>query len=214
MNALSRIASGSAAFLALLIIAPMCLPTALAHNPIFGRDNHDLAHAVRVPDANVSYAMYGYLDTPGEAHFYYVDISSPVNLMTQLNVPKNDGYADFRPVYAIIGPDIAGHDPVPFRVPGGNGSLLINASRQRPRSDFYEPFSGITYNNSAKTYTNITVPGRYYIAIFDESHKKGDYVLATGELESFSIWDIPDIIRKVIMLRLGRLDHSKEASGP
>ena len=93
------------------------------------------------------------------------------------------------------------------------GSLLVNASMQSPRSEFYEPFSGITYNNSAKTYTTINAPGRYYIAIFDEAGKRGDYVLATGELESFSIWDMPGVIWKVIQLRLGWLDHSKEVSG-
>lgn len=186
----------------------------MAHNPIFGQDNHDYATAVRIPDANISYAMYGYLDKPSEAQFYYVDISSPVSLMTQTNVPKNDVYATFRPAYAIIGPGITTNDPLPFEVPAGNGSLIINASRQEPRREFYEPFSGITYNMSTKTYTDITVPGRYYIAIFDETQKKGDYVLATGEHEAFSVWDLPSVIWKVIQLRLGWLDHSKEAVNP
>ncbi|WP_128860031.1 hypothetical protein [Methanocella paludicola] len=212
MNALLSNLSRTLTLLALFAIISVTMPPAMAHNPIFGQDNHDLSTAVRIPDANISYAMYGYLDAPGEAQFYYMDISSPVSLMTQMNVPKNDVYANFRPSYAIIGPGITTHDPIPFEVPAGNGSLLINASRQEPRSEFYEPFSGITYNNSAKTYTDITVPGRYYIAIFDGSHKKGDYFLATGELESFSIWDLPSVIWKVIQLRLGWLDHSKEAA--
>lgn len=212
MNALLSNLSRTLAFLTLFTLILTAIPQAMAHNPIFGQDNHNYATAVRIPDANISYAMYGYIDTPGEAQFYYVDISSPVSLMTQTNVPKNDAYVSFRPSYAIIGPGITAHDPVPFEVPAGNGTLLINAPRQEPRSEFYEPFSGITYNMSAKTYTDIAVPGRYYIGIFDETHKKGDYVLATGELESFSIWDMPSVIWKVIQLRLGWLDHSKEAA--
>ncbi len=213
MNALPSNLSRTFTILALITIISMTMPPATAHNPIFSQDNHDFSTAIRIPDANISYAMYGYLDTPGEAQFYYVDTSSPVSLITQMNVPKNDVYATFQPSYAIIGPGITTQDPVPFEVPAGNGSLLINASRQRPGNEFYEPFSGITYNISTKTYTDITVPGRYYIAIFDETHKKGDYVLATGELESFSIWDLPSVIWKVIQLRLGWLDHSKEAAG-
>jgi hypothetical protein len=210
MNALSFNLRSAITF---LILVSMAVSPALAHNPVFGQENHDYESAVMIPDANVSYAMYGYLDAPGEVQFYYVDISSPVNLMTQLNVPKSDAYASFRPSYAIVGPGISVSDPVPFDVPPGNGSLRVNASTQSPRSEFYEPFSGIIYNNSAKTYTTINVPGRYYIAIFDESGKKGDYVLATGGLESFSIWDMPGVIWKVIQLRLGWLDHSKEVSG-
>lgn len=212
MNALPSNLFRTLAILVLITIISATMPPAMAHNPIFGQDNHDFSTAVRIPDANISYAMYGYLDTSSEAQFYYVDILSPVSLMTQMNVPKNDAYATFRPSYAIIGPGITTNDPVPFEVPAGNGSLLINASRQEPRTEFYEPFSGITYNISTKTYTEITVPGRYYIAIFDETNKKGDYVLATGELESFSIWDLPSVIWKVIRLRLGWLDHSKEAA--
>jgi hypothetical protein len=212
MNSVLSNLSRTLAFLIIFTFIFTAIPSAMAHNPIFGQGNHDFTSAVRIPDANISYAMYGYLDTSGEAQFYYVDISSPVRLMTQINVPKNDVYATFRPSYAIIGPGITTNDPLPFEVPAGNGSLLINASRQEPRSEFYEPFSGITYNMSAKTYTDITVPGRYYIAIFDETNKKGDYVLATGELESFSVWDMPSVIWKVIQLRLGWLDHSKEAA--
>lgn len=199
--------AGLAVFLALLSLT---VTQAQAHNPIMAGGNHNLSTAVRIPDPAVSYALYGYLDTPGEAQFYYVDISSPVRLMTQLNIPKNDAHASFRPSYALVGPGIRESDPVPFDVPGGNGSLLVSASLQEPVSAFYEPFSGITYNTSVKTYTNLTVPGRYYIAIFDESHKRGDYVLATGEQEAFSIWDMPSVTWKVLGLRLGWYDHSKE----
>lgn len=214
MSTTLHIAFTVAAFLVILIIASACATQALAHNPIFARGNNDFARAARIPDANVSYAMYGYLSAPGEAHFYYVDISSPVSLMTQILVPKNEVYATFRPSYAIMGPGITESHPLPFDVPAGNGSRLINPSRQAPGKVFHEPFSGITYDMSSKTYTSITVPGRYYMAIFDEDRKKGDYVLATGEVESFKAREIPGTIWKVIELRLGRLDHSKEASGP
>jgi hypothetical protein len=182
---------------------------ATAHNPIFAGENHDYSNAVLIPDPNVSYALYGYLDTPRDVHYYYFDVKGPIRLMTQLNVPKADAYAAFRPSYAIIGPGIHTNDNLPFTLPKNNGSLLVNASMQYPRSEFYEPFSGITYNLSAKKYTNITVPGRYYIAVFDDTYKKGDNVLTVGEIESFSLWDMPATLWRVIELRLGWLDHSK-----
>jgi hypothetical protein len=182
---------------------------AMAHNPIFAGENHDYARATGIPDPNISYALYGYLDTTEDVHFYYFDVKGPIKLMTQLNVPKADAYAAFRPSYAIIGPGIHSSDWLPFKVLQNNGSLLINTSMQYPRNEFYEPFSGITYNLSAKKYTGITEIGRYYIAVYDEAHKKGDYVLTVGETESFSLWDMPATIWRVIELRLGWLDHSK-----
>lgn len=125
---------------------------------------------------------------------------------------KNRAYEDFRRSYAILGPGINENSKVPFSLQGGTAAQIVDTAIGDPET-FYEPFTGISYYRGKKTYAMLTVPGRYYIVIFDKRHERGDYVIAVGEKESFSPGDLPGLIADVLRIRTGGIDHSSTLSG-
>lgn len=179
-----------------------------AHKPLFeAEDTSGYADAIEISDPEVSWAAYGYLDSAGDADYYYFDIEAPLNVYTELLVPEKKAYANFYPSYAIVGPGLAGKPDLPFEVPDGNGSLIID-SPSGNRDTFYEPFTGINYYRGVRKHTMLNEPGRYFVVVYDRSRNTGDYVLAVGEKESFGIGDIPGVIADVLKIRSGSIDHS------
>lgn len=198
----------------LVLIGTAAISTvALAHKPLFeDRDTTGLEDAILIPDPDVSRAVYGFLDSESDVDYYYFDIHQPLRLYTSLLVPKNDVYAEFRPVYVIIGPGIDGMpEGLPFNVPDGMGAMVIE-SPDGDREEFYEPFTATTYYRGVPKHTPVSVRGRYYVAVYDRDGKMGDYVLAVGEKEQFGLSDLPGVIAAVMRIRSGGVDHSQMVS--
>jgi hypothetical protein len=191
-------------------LALLCCP-AEAHKPIIeARDVTGYDDAIYVPDPGISWAIYGYLDSADDADYYAFDIRSPLNVSAGILVPVNDVYKDFRPSFAIVGPGNNGTAAPPFAVPPGIGVRIFDMPRDS--GTFYEPFGGVEYWQSPTSHVWLDRPGRYYVVVFDRSHARGDYVLVIGERESFSLADLPGVLRDVLRIRSGALDHSKKVS--
>jgi hypothetical protein len=202
----------SIAAMAALLLVAMASCMASAHKPILEeQDTRGYSDAIEVPDPAVSWAVYGFIEAPGDIDYYYFDLKDGLDLYTELLVPVNPVYEDFRPSYAIIGPGVSGNDTVPFEVQR-NGSVLTVDSPAGTRETFHEPFTGISYYRGIRKHTMLTRPGRYYLAVFDGRRMQGDYVLAVGEKESFGISDLPGTIAAVVRIRSGALDHSNIVS--
>jgi hypothetical protein len=202
----------SSATLAFLLLAALFTGIASAHRPMIeDRDASGYDKAIYVPDPDISRAIYGFLDTKDNVDFYAFDVSGHLNLSTNILVPALDVYRGFRPSYAIIGPGINGTATVPFDVPPGMGTLVIDMPAAS--EPFYEPFGGINYWQSPLDHTLLDVPGRYYVAVFDRWHSRGDYVLAIGEKESFGLTDLPGVLWTTLRIRAGVWDHSRLVAG-
>jgi len=207
------VTSLSVAALTALVLVALASGVASAHKPIIEeRDTGGYDDAIEVPDPVVSWAIYGFIEAPGDIDYYYFDLKEGLNVYTELLVPVSPVYEDFRPSYAIIGPGMSGSDTVPFEVHRESGVLVVD-SPDGARETFYEPFTGISYYRGIRKHTLLTLPGRYYLAVFDGRHMQGDYVLAVGEKESFGIKDVPGVIVAVVRIRSGAIDHSGKVSG-
>jgi hypothetical protein len=201
-----------AALTALLLIA-LASGVASAHKPILEEsDTRGYGDAIEVPDPVVSWAIYGFIEAPDDIDYYYFDLDEGLNVYTELLVPVSPVYEDFRPSYAIIGPGVSGSDTVPFEALREAGVLVVD-SPAGARETFHEPFTGISYYRGIRKHTMLTMPGRYYVAVFDGRQMQGDYVLAVGEKESFRIRDLPNVIAAVVRIRTGAVDHSDKVSG-
>jgi hypothetical protein len=201
-----------AAALALLLSAALFSCVASAHRPVLEeKDISGYDSAIYVPDPDVSRALYGFLESPGDVDYYAFDVRDSQNLSTNILVPALEVYRNFRPSYAILGPGVKGTVPVPFAVPQGMGVQVIDMPADS--ESFYEPFGGVRYWQSPVHYALLDRPGRYYVAVFDRGHARGDYVLAIGEKESFGLPDLPDVLCTTLRIRLGAWDHSKTVSG-
>lgn len=209
----ATVASLSVATLTALLLVALASGAASAHKPILEEgDTRGYGDAIEVPDPVVSWAIYGFIETPGDIDYYYFDLKEGLNVYTELLVPASPVYDDFRPSYAIIGPGVSGNDTVPFETLRKAGVLVVD-SPAGARETFHEPFTGISYYRGIRKHTLLTMPGRYYLAVYDDRHMHGDYVLAVGEKESFGIKDLPGVIAAVLRIRSGAVDHSSQVSG-
>lgn len=191
-----------------LIAAAVLSAPAQAHRPIIEeRVTHGYDDATLIPDPDISWAIYGFLKSPGSVDYYYFDARAGMSLYTELLVPKKTVYALFHPSYAVIGPGIdAKPEGLPIDIPPGMGAIVVDG-RNEDSDIFYEPFTAITYYRGEQKHTSIG-PGHYYIVVFDKGEDIGDYVLAVGEKEFFGIRDIPGVLAAVIKIRFGGVDHS------
>jgi hypothetical protein len=207
-----RITALLAAALAFLLFVALFSCAASAHRPVIeDRDASGYDNATYIRDPEISWALYGFLDSPDDVDFYAFDVKGCQNLSTNILVPAIDVYRDFRPSCAIVGPGINGTVSVPFDLPPGMGARIIDMPADSGR--FYEPFGGINYWQSPVNYTWLVTPGRYYVAVFDRKQSRGDYVLAIGEKESFGLFDLPEVLWTTLRIRRGVWDHSSIVAG-
>ena len=98
--------------------------------------------------------------------------------------PEDSG---FLPSFALLMPDSEKKDELPsyIDVPAGWGAMLIDG--KDPGKAEYEPFTPGWIYDLASLDIDAPEDGIYYIVVFDESQKTGNYSLAVGYEESFTL---------------------------
>lgn len=187
--------------------------TAAAHVPFleFNDYREDKPYVVRRM-VEQSKACYSWLEHDGVNPCEDIDIykfqikNRPVNVFIELIGPVYENYYDdFVPWFALVGPGLP--DPgieLPFDIPSGYGAIVKeNVEPGEERETFYEPFGGKSYYQGPFFEEEISVPGTYYIYVWDPHNSGGDYVLVLGRKE---IWLFMDILRALIFTPMIRMD--------
>ena len=174
---------GFTRFILLALIIALSVHTVTGHVPELPPAGSSLAGAVVVPDPAKSYAYYGTLHETGEADYYQMTLAGGDLLHLSLSTPEP---APFTPQVAIMGPGIAGHDPVPsfVEVPAGAGVIVLPGSR--PQYASYEPFTPMSIYDISDYDADVTASGTYYVAVFSTG-SPGRYIFAPGYREEFSV---------------------------
>jgi hypothetical protein len=158
-----------------------------------------------------SIAVYAWLenDTAGyseDIDVYVFHIDEPAQIYLELLVPVCEGYEEFVPWFALVGPELPEpQEPLPFDLPSDYGAVVLqNVYPGEQRDTFYEPFGGKSYYEGPIFDAMIEVPGTYYVYFWDPFQNEGDYVAVIGWQE---IWRLRDIIRGLILTPLIRQDR-------
>ena len=167
--------------------------TVFGHQPVINDQNtNSLSSAYVIEKPEVSKAIYGTLQ--GEPHYYLIGSEKEFNFYAGITVPKIDECPTFR--------------KFSFNVIKMNNSEEIIIEQIDGNSfewwEWFEPYGKKWYwigpEIGAEFKSNtIYEPGNYYIKVFNESNK-GNYVLATGDIEKFGplvIAKLPLIMPKV-----------------
>ena len=89
--------------------------------PYLDANNIDIkgfSDAITIKDPDISYAVYGRLETTNDVDFYKFAIKSPMDIHAGLIVPEASGYRDYYPTLAVVGPGLAKPvQPLPFTLP-------------------------------------------------------------------------------------------------
>lgn len=91
----------------------------------------------------------------------------------------------FEPGLAVIGPGIVNKGALPdfVEIPQGYGYIAVEGAKHERE---YEPFTPAAYYQTCRVDFTLNQSGTYYIAVF-EAHHAGDFGLAIGHVESFTI---------------------------
>lgn len=173
-----------------LVIALFLPSAAMAHKPIIiDRSIDRFETALSIPDATVSYALYGNLAQQGQVDLYKFTLDQETPFHARIAVPKRPQYADFTPAFVVIGPGLPTmNEPphFPLDIPKDQGRAILLS--QGEADEFFEPFTQTTLIQHQLFSRNLG-PGTYYIAVYDPTGRTGKYVLATGDREQFDLLD-------------------------
>jgi len=175
-------------FIVVLIAASVLVPVATtwAHSPLFPEENHSLATAYQISDAAKSWATYTVLDHPDKGAYYKFTMSSGDKINVSLITPDSPSNSGFLPSFALLVPGLAPNNSVPayIEIPIGYGTIVVNGTD--PGQATYEAFSPGWFYELASLTMNAPKDGTYYVVVFDNAHKSGNYGLPVGYIEEFT----------------------------
>lgn len=192
---------------------------ARAHVPHIERFDYTWDAPLSLADGTLSVAVYGWLQSRGDYDVIEVTLTEPnQRLFAEILTPACPRYASFTPGFAVIGPSSPAFGTVPstlpFPVPEGWGAMLPDVDPPAgERETEYEPFGGKSYFIGAELDVIVPDAGVYYIVVYDNERRRGDYVLAVGYKEVF---EGPDLVRALVNTKVirenGELHTPCEAS--
>jgi len=202
----------------IMICAMLCTTGLEAHNPlVFKGDTKGFADALKIPRPAISYAIYSNLETASDVDFYSFQVNKPMLGHVTLIVPVLEGYQNFYPVFAVVGPGLP--DPktdLPFALPSGYGAVVELPTRQDPRPVFFEPFSRKSYYRGIGEFKqHLTQTGTYYIVVWHPGCETGAYVVGYGDKEMFTLRDWVNVFKVMPTIKNDSwmVKRSKPASG-
>lgn len=177
-----------AIYAAILVSSLLFVPASavFAHSPLFPEENHDPSHAYQIHDPAKSWAVYTTLDHRDKGDYYKFTISKGDKIGIGLMASESPSVSGFLPSFALLIPGSDQRDPIPLyiEIPAGYGTTVVTG--KDPVKASYEPFSpGWLYEVAGLT-TSAPVDGVYYIVVFDEAQKTGNYALPVGYIETFT----------------------------
>lgn len=175
-------------FATVMIAALVLVPAsaAFAHSPIFPEDNHAPAHAYQINNPAKSWAIYTALDYPDKGDYYKFTVAKGDKIEIALMASESPSISGFLPSFALMVPGSSQKNSLPsyIEVPAGYGAIVVNG--KEPGRASYEPFSPGWLYELADLTTNAPQDGTYYIVVYDNAQKTGNYGLPVGYIESFT----------------------------
>ncbi len=174
-------------FIVVLVAVLVFVPAAAwAHSPQYPEGNHSLETAYLIKDAAKSWAIYSALEHPDKGDYYRFTVSRGDKIQISLITPDRPSSSGFIPSFVLLVPGSIQNDKVPayIEVPAGYGAKVVAGSN--PEKAVYEPFSPAWFYELANLTMNAPTDGTYYLAVFDDDHKTGNYGLAVGYIEEFT----------------------------
>jgi hypothetical protein len=200
----------------LFVLLIFSFQVANGHKPleVANNGNNDFSTAKEIPNHRISWAIYEELSGNNRIHYYKFNADKGERLYAQISIPKIEKFSNFSPSITLVGSSNlsasnleGGHFSVreyshdlgdlPFTIPPGMRTLVVDYNGPIPSTEFYEPFTQTSYWERQEIILNsLPSSGTYYLVVFESSPMQdvGKYTLAVGEIEDFSPLDFITII--------------------
>ncbi len=186
-------------FFTLIAMGLLLLPVASAHSPVFPSSNTDISAAYVVNDPTKSWALYTTL-SPGQVQYYRFEANVGESIFVQLYKSTEPSNLGFVPSFVLMGPGLTSNGTVPsnITVPPGASSIVVPG--QQPDHATYEGFGPGSFYDLGEVEVSAPTNGTYYVAVYDDAGQGGNYGVAIGERESYTLSEyvlIPYSVLKV-----------------
>ncbi|MGZ4914411.1 MAG: hypothetical protein ACXV3T_05765 [Halobacteriota archaeon] len=173
-------------FFALIAICLLLLPVASAHSPVFPSSNTGISSAYVVNDPTKSWALYTTLSL-GQTQYYRFEANEGEGIFFQLYKNTEPSNLGFVPSFVLMGPGLTSNGTVPSNVTVPPGASSIVVQGQQPDQATYEGFGPGSVYDLGQVEVKAPTNGTYYVAVYDDAGQGGNYGLAIGERESYTI---------------------------
>lgn len=159
---------------------------ACAHDPRFVCSPRTGSNSVVIPDVGKSWAYYGGL-MAGQSDRFVFDVNGLTVVPWSLLVDARDANDPARPAATLYDAD---------------GRAIARLALLRGNA-FYEPFSRESYRQSGTDDLHLS-PGAYSIVVTMSAGSRQRYVMAIGDAERFSPFEIPYVAGAIVRIRSRR----------
>jgi len=178
----------------------LCIPpkTADAHRPTFpDGSNKSMDSAFELDDVDISQAVYQILKENEQVWLSFDPESSDSSKAEiQLGIPLLKETESFRPMVAVLGPELEKVD-LPFKIPDGFGAVVYETINKKPIRKFHEPFTDTHSWILIEDIFQISTSGIHYVVIFSQKNESGKFWFATGTKEVFGFSSIPTLTKNI-----------------
>jgi hypothetical protein len=150
---------------------------ALAHYPLdLPGPASTIDQAFVLPSAQVTWNIYGLLQTPGEVSFIRLDdIDNDQSVALALRIFTRPAYADFTPTLALIAPGLPQPtETLPFALPSGDGAIVAPFTGDPSQRAVSGSGTRFTWSTSSFDVPDLA-GGPAYIAVWDPNGKTGEF---------------------------------------
>jgi hypothetical protein len=181
-------------FSVIFMVGSLFATDASAHKPSYANNHNSKETAFEVEDPEISIALYAEMTCTSETLWLHLSTDDVSEVWVELGLPQLDRLEDYRPSLAVLAEGLPDDDNegLPFDVPEGMGSMVIDTADVEMPIDFYEPFtqtdSWILYREWLSLPENTDV----YIVAFNPEEYTGKLWVAVGLTEDFSDADVSD----------------------
>jgi len=184
-----------------LVCTAIASGTSWAHRYIPNEGAHTTADtAIPIGDINVSQVVYHTVTPDKQTVWLSFEGKAGDVAKIQLGVPYIKGLENYRPAFALLGPNLPALDALPFDVPEGYGGVVYTTDHIVAPVVFYEEFTGTESWQFEMQEIALPADGLYYIVGYVPAGNIGKFWVAPGTLEKFGVKEIftlPWIIYKV-----------------
>jgi hypothetical protein len=164
-------------------------------------------------DPNISQVAYRTLPPGPNQIWSTFKAHAKFSLYVQIGVPAIDRYKNFRPSLAVIGPGLPQEAKLPFKIPSGNGSIIIDTNSVEPRF-FHEPFTGTdSWILTSKT-MELPASGQFFIVAYDPKQAGGKLWVSAGQKERFGLADLLNMGQTIKLVRSFHEVQTQAAADP
>lgn len=159
-----------------------------AHKPSYANNHSSMETAFEVEDPEISIALYAEMTCTEDTLWLQMRTDDVSEVWIELGVPKLERLEDYRPSLVVLAEGLPDDDneDLPFDVPEGMGSLVIDTGDVEEPTEFYEPFtqteSWILYQEWLSLPENTDV----YLVAYNPEGYTGKLWVAVGLTEDFS----------------------------